>query len=61
MNRKTFAAALVLIASAGSALAKPTAACPVTGKRRVFCCASKGAPMPPCCERACDTPGRIVR
>jgi len=37
------------------------ATCPVTGLARRLCCASKAAPMPPCCQKGCDTPGRMFR
>jgi len=57
----TSLATAALALSAGAALAHNPARCPVSGMDRRICCASKASPMPPCCQRVCDTPARLVR
>ena len=50
-----------LLVSVSAVTAAPSPTCPVTGKKRWQCCASKQSPMPPCCMKGCDTPGQIFR
>ena len=53
------ALALLLVTMAPGSAASPT--CEVTDLPRRQCCASKASPMPPCCQKACSIPGRIIR
>ena len=57
----TSLAAAAVALSAVAALAHTTARCSVTGLDRRVCCARKASSLPPCCQRACDTPTRLVR
>lgn len=58
----TLAGLLLTVAgyAADGSLQRKSPTCPVTDLPRWQCCPTKASPMPPCCQKGCDTPTRVI-